>query len=129
MISIALIDDHTLLRHGYISMLKEYNNLDIVFETESPLAFLLSLRTSKQVPNILILDIEIPEMSGLELLEIVKSEFPELKVIVVSMHIREALVSGVIKEVRIVFFRKHPLELTSTRPLKMSWITDFTLMI
>jgi DNA-binding NarL/FixJ family response regulator len=98
MISIAIIDDHTLLRQGYISMLNQYENIQVVYDSESPLIFLNWLRNTALLPQVVLLDIEIPEMSGLELLEFIKSEFPDIKTIVVSMHTREALVSGVIEK-------------------------------
>ena len=95
--TILLADDHKLLRAGLKLLLQRYAELDVIGETadgEETLAFFCL----KQ-PDLLILDLSMPKMDGLECMKEIKSRYPKTKVIVLTMHedetyIKEAMKSG-----------------------------------
>ena len=82
-IKIALVDDHQMFLDGMLSVLSNQKEFEIVFVENSPQKALLKIRT--HIPHILISDISMPEMNGLEFIKIVKQDFPEMKIVVVSM--------------------------------------------
>lgn len=82
-IKIALVDDHQMFLDGMISVLSNQKEFDILFVENNPKVALLKIKTN--APDILISDISMPEMNGLEFIKIVKQDFPEIKILVLSM--------------------------------------------
>jgi DNA-binding NarL/FixJ family response regulator len=83
-IKIMYVEDHKILRDCVISLLNENENFEIIGEAENGLEILKLLRT--QIPDIIISDIEMPEMNGFELFDTVKKQYPDIKFIFLSMH-------------------------------------------
>lgn len=82
-IKIALVDDHQMFLDGMISVLSNQKEFEIVFVENNPQVALSKIKTN--VPDILISDISMPEMNGLEFIKIVKQDFPDIKILVLSM--------------------------------------------
>jgi len=83
-IKIIIVDDHTMFREGLAAMLKESPNIDIVGNAASgPEVFnLLEYKTA----DLIITDLSMPEMDGLELTKLLSQKHPTLKVLVLTMH-------------------------------------------
>lgn len=82
--SIAIADDHTLFRKALKGFLTQRNNLQVTIEVSTAIELLEQLK-SKPV-DILVTDISMPELSGFEAVKIIKSLYPRIKVIVLSMY-------------------------------------------
>jgi DNA-binding NarL/FixJ family response regulator len=82
-IKIALVDDHQMFLDGMISVLSNQKEFEIVFVENNPQVALSKIRTN--IPDILISDISMPEMNGLEFIKMVKKDFPHVKILVLSM--------------------------------------------
>jgi len=83
-IDIFLLDDHKIVRDGLKSILALYPAFRVVGEEGRPLRFLSALPQINV--DILILDMSLPEMSGIEVLREVKILRPDISVVVLSMH-------------------------------------------
>ncbi|MGP0066578.1 MAG: response regulator [Isosphaeraceae bacterium] len=83
-IRVLLADDHTLLRAGLRSLLSSLPDLDVVGEASSGEEALLLVEALR--PDILLCDIAMPGMSGLEVAERVARDFPETRTVILSMH-------------------------------------------
>ncbi|WP_395043542.1 response regulator [Flavobacterium sp.] len=83
-ISIALVDDHQIYLDGLSSMLIAQANFKIVFVETSPIIALEKLKN--KIPDIIITDMSMPEMSGVEFVKIIKKQYPQIKILVLSMH-------------------------------------------
>ena len=81
-IKIGLAEDHGALRQGYVSLLKAYKNINVVFDVSNGKVLLEKLKEVR--PQILLLDLEMPVMKGQEVLKIIKTKYPSLKIIIVS---------------------------------------------
>jgi DNA-binding NarL/FixJ family response regulator len=81
---IVLVDDHAMFRQGVMSILEESEDLEIVGEVGDGLAFLKLLK--KLTPQMVILDISMPHLRGLEAIPEAKIIHPELKILILSMH-------------------------------------------
>lgn len=89
-IHIGIVDDHLVLRQGLKMLLKEYNHLNVVLDAGNGKEFLDALRIS--VPDVILLDIEMPVMNGKEALEKVLEKYPGLKVIIMSTHFNDGYI-------------------------------------
>ncbi len=81
---ILLADDHVLIRHGIKNIIKRDPTLQVVGEVcdgEELMRFL-----AKDMPDLLILDISMPKMSGIEAIGLVKKRYPQVKVLMLTMH-------------------------------------------
>ena len=83
-ISILIVDDHPLFRRGIHWSLEAEPDLSIVGEAENG-AQAIQL-AGQFVPDIMLIDINMPEMSGLEVTRIVKRHHPQMGVIILTMH-------------------------------------------
>ena len=89
-IRVLLVDDHHLVRTGMRSLMQAMSDITVVGESGDGRAA-LELLTSLQ-PNIVLMDIAMPELNGLEATSRIAKEFPETRVIILSMHASEEYV-------------------------------------
>ncbi|MEJ8842672.1 response regulator transcription factor [Lacibacter sp. H375] len=93
---IAIVDDHQIVIDGLHSLLKGYNQFEIVIESNHPETILPLLK--KQEIDILLTDVMMPVLTGVELAKQVKKEFPSIKIIALSMNGEGSLVNQMIEE-------------------------------
>jgi DNA-binding NarL/FixJ family response regulator len=96
-IRIILAEDKALMRKSLIALLKEYSELEVVGEAGNGKEVLELLKRMKT--DIVLMDIKMPIMSGTEALKIMQLRFPEVKVIILSVHndmayIKDAIALG-----------------------------------
>ena len=83
MINVVLVDDHALFRLGVKSAITSgYSDICIVGEAECGADLFPLLETV--TPDILLLDVVLPDMSGIEIAQRVRKEYPNLKILVIS---------------------------------------------
>jgi DNA-binding NarL/FixJ family response regulator len=83
MIKIIVVDDHPLFRIGIKSIFKEGNN-DIVVIGEAECGSELFKLLAYSVPDMILLDINLPDVSGVEIAYRLKKEYPAIKILAVS---------------------------------------------
>ena len=93
-----LVDDHQIMMDGIKALLKNERAFSIIAETTKPLTVLDLI--GKKMPDIVIADISMPELNGIELTKLIKQKYPEVKVLALSMHndkqtITEMLQAGI----------------------------------
>ncbi len=88
-IKVLIVEDQKLMRDGYISIFKERKDFWIVGEVNNGKEAIELL--DEKSADILILDIEMPVMDAFQAIPIIKKCFPEVKILIVSMHEEEAL--------------------------------------
>jgi two-component system, NarL family, response regulator DegU len=89
-INIVLADDHILVRKGIKAMLESEADINVIGEAGNGSEALESARNLK--PDILVLDIRMPEMTGLEAAARLKQYSPDTKAVILSMHDSEEYV-------------------------------------
>ena len=94
----VIAEDHAVLRDGLRSMLVHVDDVDLVGEACNGLEAIRCVENLE--PDLLLLDISMPLMSGLSVVSDVKSRFPEVKIILLTVHeseeyLREAVKKGV----------------------------------
>lgn len=96
-INIALADDQVLFREGIASLIKNEEGFSLVMEADNGLDFLAKLQVANELPDILLMDMEMPGMDGMQLNDELRKKFPSIKVIVLSVHARERLIARMIQ--------------------------------
>jgi len=94
---IVLVEDHTLLREGLRSLLAARPEFEVVGEAGDGLEAIAQVRRLK--PDLVIMDLSMPKMNGVEALREIMRQHPGMKVIALTMHnseehVREALAAG-----------------------------------
>jgi DNA-binding NarL/FixJ family response regulator len=95
-ITIILVDDHRIVRDGLRSLLQEEDDIDVIGTAES-YDGLVELFSTIGTPDILILDISLPDISGIEVANIVSIKYPEIKIIMLSMYLNEDFIFNSLK--------------------------------
>lgn len=90
MINLLIADDHLLVAHGFSALLSSQPDMEVVTCVGNGLEA-LEAAGMKSI-DIAILDLEMPEMGGLEAAREIKRSFPKVKVIILTMHKNEELV-------------------------------------
>lgn len=94
-IRVMLVDDHRIVREGLAYMLDAIESVTLVGEAGSG-AELFAV-VEEVHPEIILLDVHMPDMSGLEVLEVLRRRHPDVKVIMLSMHDQAAYVQQAIQ--------------------------------
>ena len=87
-IKVVLVDDHILLRNGLRGLIDSFNNCTVLYEANNGKDFINKLK-AEQIPDIVLMDINMPEMDGYETTLWVKNNHPEIKVLALSMYDNE----------------------------------------
>jgi len=82
MIKVALVDDHQLLLDGISLLLKDVENIEIVLTAKNGKELIKALQEYKV--DIIMLDINMPEMDGVETIKVLKKEFPTISTLILS---------------------------------------------
>jgi DNA-binding NarL/FixJ family response regulator len=94
-IQVILVDDHQLIRDGIKSLLQDAQNIEVINEASSAAELFQLLKNQK--PDILILDVSLPGMSGIEITKVIQKEYPAIRVMILSMYIGEDFVFNALK--------------------------------
>lgn len=95
-IKVVLVDDHILLRNGLANLISSFDRYDVLFEANNGKDFLARLRATN-LPDIVLLDINMPEMDGYETSFWLKKNHPQIKVLALSMYDNEASIIRMLK--------------------------------
>ncbi len=85
---IIVADDHPIIRHGIKKILSEKTDLEVIGEAADGQEALELLE--KTQPDLMLLDIQMPRLSGLEAASVIKRRYPQVKVLILTMHKEEA---------------------------------------
>lgn len=84
MTKVALVDDHELLRSGLVGIINAIEGFEVMFEASNGKEFIEKVQKSSP-PDIVLLDITMPDMDGYETAAWIKQKLPSIKVLVLSM--------------------------------------------
>ena len=96
-VRVLIVDDHAVVRSGLRLLLNAESDLEVVGEAGSAREAVFEARTAS--PDVILLDVVMPDQSGLEAIPTLLHEHPETKILVLSMqddprYVREAFAAG-----------------------------------
>ncbi len=94
-IKVMIVDDHALVREGIIAFLKLYNDIEVVGEASNGLAAIEKLVEIK--PDVVLMDIAMPELGGMEATLEIKKRYPEIRILILSQYDDREYVSRLLK--------------------------------
>jgi len=94
-IRILLADDHEIVRYGLRCLIEEQPDMEVVGDAEDGRTAVDLVRQEK--PHVVIMDISMPDMNGIEATRRILGECPEIKVVVLSMHDKRRFVIDTLK--------------------------------
>jgi len=110
-IKVLLAEDHTIVRHGLRALLEGEGGIEVIGDAEDGRE---AVRKVEQLrPDVVVMDISMPGLTGLEATRQIKKRFPETRVVVLSMHTAEEYVAKLLRSGASGYVVKHaaPAEL------------------
>lgn len=93
-ISGLLAEDHTILRKGLCSLLENEYGIEVIGEAENGREAIE--KAEKLKPDIVVLDISLPLLNGIEVTKQLRKNFPEIKILILTMHTSDEFVFEVL---------------------------------
>ena len=134
-IKIIVVDDEILFRKGICFLLDRETNIEIIFEASNGDELISFLQNNKNNhPDIIIMDLKMPVINGVEATKIIRKGFPELKIIALTSYDSKSFVANMIDVGAVSYLIKNttPQELLTTIKEVASkgfYYTDYVLKI
>ena len=97
-LKLAIADDHTLFRKGVLEILKAYKEITVIADANNGAELIEKIEAAPELPHIVLLDLEMPEMDGIATARYILSKYPTVKILIVSMYGEESLVEKLLNE-------------------------------
>ena len=104
-IQVMLVDDHNVVRSGLATFLRAYDDLELVGEAKNGLEALDLCHKTK--PDVILMDLMMPEMDGIAATRAILTDYPEIKIIAMTSFEEEELVQGVLAAGAISYLLKN----------------------
>ncbi|UXS76291.1 response regulator [Staphylococcus chromogenes] len=95
---IALVDDHYIVRQGLEFLLSTKEDIEVVGSYGNGYDVLTALKTSQIAPELILVDLVMPEMNGIELIHELKQNYPTIKVLVLTSYVDDEHVMSALEE-------------------------------
>jgi two-component system, NarL family, invasion response regulator UvrY len=96
-IKIAIADDHTLVRKGYVAMLQADEDFQIVADASNGAELIRMLDAAKTLVDVCLLDVNMPEMNGYETLIALKAKYPAMRFLILTQLEHEYIIVRMLK--------------------------------
>jgi DNA-binding NarL/FixJ family response regulator len=97
-IGVYIVEDHQLVRDGFIAILNEYSDeFSFLGEASNGITLLHELKSIDTLPNIVLMDINLPKMNGIEATSHLSKEFPSIKVVALTMMKQTSYIKRMLK--------------------------------
>ena len=97
-IKIALVDDEVLFRKGIAFLLQREDNIEIIFEASNGEELVNKLLENEVKPDIIIMDLKMPVLNGVEATKIIRKSFPEIKIIALTSYDSKSFIANMIQQ-------------------------------
>ena len=96
-IKILLADDELLFRKGIAFLLEREKNIEIVYEASNGAEILLYLKEGHNLPDIILMDLKMPILNGVEATKIIQKDYPEIKIIALTSYDSKSFINNMIQ--------------------------------
>lgn len=105
-IKLIIADDEELFRKGMAQLVSDHSLINVVGEAANGQLLLNLLRAADQLPDIILLDLKMPEMDGVQATKIIKKEFPDIRIVVLTSHYTKVFIVNMVHIGASAFQRK-----------------------
>jgi len=95
-IKIILADDEELFRKGILFLLEREKNIEVIFEAANGLELIEYLKQNDNYPDIIMMDLKMPLLNGVEATRIIHKEFPVVKIIALTSYNTKSFIANMI---------------------------------
>lgn len=88
-IRIAMADDHAMLRKSLREVINQMEGIRVLFDVDNGVQLIEKMESSPELPNVCVLDINMPEMNGYDTAQEIKKKWPNMKILALSMYDNE----------------------------------------
>lgn len=96
-IKIALVDDEKLFRKGMQMILEDYKDVAVALEASNGLELMEGMKDLAGTLDLILLDLQMPEMDGIETTKRLKEKYPESKIVILTTHYSKAFILNMIE--------------------------------
>jgi len=97
MIKVALVDDEALFRKGMKMLIEDFEGMQVILEAGNGEELLQNLEQAEEQPMVVLLDLNMPVMNGIDTSKVLKDKYPDLKIIVISTYFSKAFIINMIE--------------------------------
>jgi DNA-binding NarL/FixJ family response regulator len=115
-IKMILVDDEVLFRKGISFLLTREKNIEVLFEASNGLELIEFLKGDNPKPNIIIMDLKMPFLNGIEATKIIRRDFPDIKIIALTSYDSKSFIANMVDVGAVSYLVKNttPQELFAT---------------
>ncbi len=115
-IKIAVADDQDLFRKGIVSLLKDEDNFEVIFEASSGVVLIEYLKNNHNHPEVILMDMKMPDLNGVEATKQISKAFPDIDIIALSSYITATFISSMMRNGAVSYLPKNasPQEMIHT---------------
>ena len=106
-INIALADDELLFLQGLKAILGNEEHINILFDAKDGEDLIQQLREAKTLPEIVVTDLKMPNLNGVEVTKIINKEFPDIKVIALTSYFSKPFILNMISIGAVAYLAKN----------------------
>ena len=96
-IHVAITDDESLFRKGLVMLIEDEEDIEVVFEAENGQALLDQLQNADRLPDVILLDLQMPVLNGVETTKRLQKEFPDIKIVILTTHYNKGFIINMIE--------------------------------
>lgn len=111
-----LVDDEVLFRKGISFLLTREENIEVLFEASNGLELMEFLKDDNPKPDIIIMDLKMPFLNGIEATKIIRRDFPDIKIIALTSYDSKSFIANMVDVGAVSYLVKNttPQELFAT---------------
>jgi DNA-binding NarL/FixJ family response regulator len=106
-IKVGIADDHQLFRQGMTSLLGEFEGLTVMFQASNGQEIIDQLCDVKVQPDVILIDLKMPVLDGIEATQIIRKKYTHIKIIVITMYSEEEMITYMIENGANGFLQKN----------------------
>ncbi|RNC88399.1 MAG: DNA-binding response regulator [Winogradskyella sp.] len=117
-IKIAIADDELLFRQGLMAILQNEEDIHVVFDAENGEDLLTKLKSLRQKPDIIITDLKMPVLNGVEATKILSERFPDIKIIALTSYYSKPFILNMISIGAVAYLAKNSTPSLMTKTIR-----------
>lgn len=106
-VKIALVDDEVLFRKGIAFLLQREENIEIIFEASNGEELLACLEENEIKPDIIVMDLKMPVLNGVEATKIIRKSYPDIKIIALTSYDTKSFIANMIQVGAVAYLIKN----------------------